>query len=250
LTFSASGSVVTTYRYDAFGAVRSQSSPHDNRWLFAGEQRDSESGYDYLRNRYYDPEVGRFLSQDPIMADHPYVYVRNNPVRFIDPSGLYAICGDHETWGYICFDSTQVGLSPSDIWGNCYVWTPEGKLSLPGPPDWCNSFYCYWFDWPPQGHVSRIELGDDGPRYGLLTCNAAGGKTVTCYSTCAGGKIDCCYYWSHAFACGYTMTCGPEDWGLPQNHPGPPVATVPFPSGCLMWPPDSRGRAQCEYVTF
>jgi hypothetical protein len=45
--------VVTTYRYDAFGAVRSQSSPHDNDWLLAGEVRDSESGYDYLRARYY-----------------------------------------------------------------------------------------------------------------------------------------------------------------------------------------------------
>jgi hypothetical protein len=74
--------------------------------------------------------VGRFLSQDPIMADHPYVYVRNNPVRFIDPSGLYAICGDNETWGYICFDSTQVGLSPCDIWGNCYIWSPDGILDL------------------------------------------------------------------------------------------------------------------------
>jgi RHS repeat-associated protein len=124
--FSASGSVVTTYRYDAFGAVRSQSSPHDNHWLFAGEQRDSESGYDYLRNRYYDPEVGRFLSQDPIMSGHPYVYVRNNPVRFIDPLGLYEICGWNQEWQTrICFDSTDVRLPAEEPWhvlGNACIW--------------------------------------------------------------------------------------------------------------------------------
>jgi RHS repeat-associated protein len=124
--FSASGSVVTTYRYDAFGAVRSQSSPHDNQWLFAGEQRDSESGYDYLRARYYDPEVGRFLSQDPIMADHAYVYVRNNPVRFIDPLGLYEICGWNQEWQTrICFDSTDVRLPAEEPWhvlGNACIW--------------------------------------------------------------------------------------------------------------------------------
>jgi hypothetical protein len=41
-----------------------------------------------------------------------------------------AICGDHEIWGWICFDSTEVGLSPCDIWGNCYIWSPGGILDL------------------------------------------------------------------------------------------------------------------------
>jgi hypothetical protein len=38
------GAVLVSYTYDAFGAVRSQSAASDNYWLFAGEQRDEESG--------------------------------------------------------------------------------------------------------------------------------------------------------------------------------------------------------------
>ncbi len=44
-------------------------------------------GLYYLRARYYDPETGRFLSQDPIPGVNPYAYVGNKPVRFVDPSG-------------------------------------------------------------------------------------------------------------------------------------------------------------------
>ncbi|HLG10663.1 MAG TPA: RHS repeat-associated core domain-containing protein, partial [Dehalococcoidia bacterium] len=57
----SSGNVLVTYAYDAFGAIRSQTGTSSNYWKFTGEQRDSESGFDYLRARYYDPEVGRFI---------------------------------------------------------------------------------------------------------------------------------------------------------------------------------------------
>jgi RHS repeat-associated protein len=64
--------------------------------LFAGEQRDSETELDYLRGRYYDPLVGRFVSanayegslEDP-MSLHKYLYTHANPVNFTDPTGLF-----------------------------------------------------------------------------------------------------------------------------------------------------------------
>ena len=46
----------------------------------------------YLRARYYDQETGRFLSRDPARAGHPYVYVGNNPLIYVDPYGLFG-CG-------------------------------------------------------------------------------------------------------------------------------------------------------------
>src|SRR5436189_4242596 len=85
-----SGNSTATYRYDAFGAIRSQTGSSSNQWLFTGEQRDGDSSMYYLRARYYDSSTGRFLSQDPAHAGHPYVYVGNNPVLSVDPYGLDA----------------------------------------------------------------------------------------------------------------------------------------------------------------
>lgn len=62
----SNGNVLTSYTYDVFGAVRSQTAASDNYWLFSGEQRDVDSGYDYLRARYYDRAIGRFLASDPL----------------------------------------------------------------------------------------------------------------------------------------------------------------------------------------
>ena len=88
----SSGNVTVSYTYDAFGAIRSQTGSSSNYWKFAGEQRDEESGFDYLRARYYDPEVGRFLGEDPLGGG--FAYVSNNPVNLVDPSGLSEVCTD------------------------------------------------------------------------------------------------------------------------------------------------------------
>jgi RHS repeat-associated protein len=86
----ASGQVVGTAAYDAFGAVRQQSGTQAGVG-FAGEQTDAESGLVYLRARYYDPTTGRFLSKDPVRGGrHAYVYARNNPLRYRDRSGREA----------------------------------------------------------------------------------------------------------------------------------------------------------------
>jgi RHS repeat-associated protein len=54
--------VQVSYTYAAFGAIRSQSVASGNDYLFAGEQRDAETGLYNLRARYYDERTGRFLS--------------------------------------------------------------------------------------------------------------------------------------------------------------------------------------------
>jgi len=81
---------VMSYRYDVFGAIRSQDppGPNSNPWLFTGEQHDSDSSLYYLRARYYDPATGRFLGRDPLPSGNLYAYVGNNPVNLVDPSGL------------------------------------------------------------------------------------------------------------------------------------------------------------------
>ncbi|VHO02131.1 RHS repeat-associated core domain-containing protein [Candidatus Rhabdochlamydia sp. T3358] len=89
--------IIESYRYDAFG-VKNEKSALGNFYGYSGEEYDEETGLIYLRNRYYDPEIGRFISPDSVLGIlgdpqtlNAYVYVRNNPVNYIDPSGFYAV---------------------------------------------------------------------------------------------------------------------------------------------------------------
>jgi len=62
-----------------------------NPFMFTGREYDSETGLYFYRARYYDPAIGRFISEDPIGFEggdlNLYAYVRNNPVNFSDPTG-------------------------------------------------------------------------------------------------------------------------------------------------------------------
>ena len=89
MTGASSRCSTATYSYDVFGAIRSQDPPGgSNPWLFTGEQRDADSDLQYLRARYYDSAIGRFLGLDPVGQGNGYSYVANNPATFTDPTGL------------------------------------------------------------------------------------------------------------------------------------------------------------------
>lgn len=61
----------------------------DNRIRYTGQQYDEISDQYYLRARYYNPVVGRFLQEDVYQGDglNLYAYCGNNPVAYYDPSG-------------------------------------------------------------------------------------------------------------------------------------------------------------------
>jgi RHS repeat-associated protein len=82
-----SGDVSDTYTYDAFGSIRTHTGTSANEFTFTGEQMDG-TGLQYLRARYYDPAIGRFITQDPLASIQRYAYVGSNPLRFTDPLGL------------------------------------------------------------------------------------------------------------------------------------------------------------------
>ena len=74
-----------------FGNQLVDNSTCENPYRYNNQYYDSESGYIYLRARYYDPATSRFVSEDPIFDGHNwYVYANNNPIMFHDPSGLFA----------------------------------------------------------------------------------------------------------------------------------------------------------------
>jgi len=63
---------------------------------FPGQYYDKETGLHYNYFRYYKPEIGRYLTPDPIGllgGINPFIYVANNPINRIDPSGLHWVPG-------------------------------------------------------------------------------------------------------------------------------------------------------------
>lgn len=85
------GQVRAAYSYDSFGRVVSRTGVAQAPHLFQGREYDEESGLYYFRARYYDPALGRFMSEDPIGFAgglNFYRFALNNPVNFTDPFGL------------------------------------------------------------------------------------------------------------------------------------------------------------------
>ncbi len=81
--------IENSYQYDVFGNVREQQENIENVFKYAGEQQDQETQQYYLRARFYNPVIARFTQEDVYRGDglNLYVYVVNNPLLWIDPSG-------------------------------------------------------------------------------------------------------------------------------------------------------------------
>ena len=108
------GSADSTGRldYDAYGNQLQGDAP--DPFGYCGEYYDSETGLIYLRNRYYESSVGRFISEDPIKdGTNWYIYANNNPVMFVDPTGLIPSLEDAAEMAsrsYNIYDMSRSGL--------------------------------------------------------------------------------------------------------------------------------------------
>ena len=90
----STGAVVKSYTYDAFGVEKNIDNSDTNAFRYCGEYYDTETGTIYLRARYYDPEIGRFISRDSFAGKNEdplslnlYTYCENNPILYLDESG-------------------------------------------------------------------------------------------------------------------------------------------------------------------
>jgi RHS repeat-associated protein len=109
----ANGNIVAEYEYDAWGNILSQtgSMASEDPLRYAGYYYDEETGLYYLMARYYDAEIGRFLTRDSFhgFEDEPlsinkYLYTKNNPISYVDPNGH---------WAYFVVKGLQGGISNS-----------------------------------------------------------------------------------------------------------------------------------------
>ena len=91
-------SVVQTTEHEPYGKQLNR--VNNNRMGYAGHVMDAATSLVYMQQRYYDPQIGRFLSVDPVTAYakpgtnfNRYWYGNNNPYRFTDPDGRYSCDG-------------------------------------------------------------------------------------------------------------------------------------------------------------
>src|SRR2546428_13749125 len=88
---NAAGALAQTYTYDSFGNVTASSGSLTNPFRYTGRDFDTETNLQFSRARYYDPNAGRFLSEDPMRFKagiNFYQYVKNNAANLADPCGL------------------------------------------------------------------------------------------------------------------------------------------------------------------
>jgi RHS repeat-associated protein len=137
----SSETVVASYTYDGYGNLIASSGSANNAYGFTGEQQFTEAdNLVFLRARYYDPRVGRFISKDPRLSPeyytkfqsrvginamrsilqsllmkpqdlNPYVYTINNPVNLTDPTGG---CGGGTNINLECFLGCLNDLPPPE----------------------------------------------------------------------------------------------------------------------------------------
>nr|WP_239480299.1 RHS repeat-associated core domain-containing protein [Parashewanella hymeniacidonis] len=115
----SSGFVAWDVRFDAFGnALLSNQNSIENPLRFPGQYFDAETGLHYNWRRYYDPEIGRYITADPIdLAGGPnlYTYVDGNPISRIDPNGECGIFG--------VFAGILLEVGTSIVTGDCPSYT-------------------------------------------------------------------------------------------------------------------------------
>ena len=126
-----SGAAVNRYAYDAFGNFVLHQEAVANPFGFTGREWDSESGLYFFRARYYDPQAGRFVSEDPLGLDsgdtNGYRYVFNSPVNGVDSEGLAGPAG--AAVGAVLgglFNGLSAALDPDKDWGDVALATAVG----------------------------------------------------------------------------------------------------------------------------
>jgi RHS repeat-associated protein len=156
----ASGQEVTRYDFWPFGQVSGSPAVQDSR-MFAGQEHDGESQFDYLGARYYASQTGRFASPDPITENalritnpqrwNRYAYAVESPLTYTDPDGMDALLINYSDGSLGLGHMGIMALNPngSGLYGG---FEPARKGSFSGDGIVNNVSF------PP----GSVQLGSDG----------------------------------------------------------------------------------------
>jgi RHS repeat-associated protein len=154
---NSSGAIGTGYGYGPFGQVTTSGASSTNPFQYTGREMDSTGLY-FMRARYYNPVLQRFISQDPLGLSggqvNFYAYVGNSPLNWTDPLGLLggpvtggpkpgspaAGCGDE---GSVCVGGFTIGQTPTSGYDQFAVRVkkfihPDGNADSPSSHPLCH----------------------------------------------------------------------------------------------------------------
>ncbi len=121
--------------YDAWGNVRAASADV-GKYRFTGAELDTASGLYHMGARFYDPSVGRWLSEDPVQKQFEpvslnfYAYVANNPVALIDPTGAYQVKCEGGCAGPLEVLNQERQQAVKDLLDHLRAAAAEAKVSI------------------------------------------------------------------------------------------------------------------------
>ncbi len=185
---NGAGAVVNKYAYTPFGTLSGNSIENIYQpFKFVGQYgvMAEPNGLYYMRARYYDPNVGRFISEDPIGFDggdvNLFAYVGNNPIIGIDPTGLSDLVFNRANGTLTVYDSqsNQVGQFPAannttrssnGPWPNgMYDFSHYNSHPESGPTGPYGSNGIFVFDVPGR-YGMGVHSGRRGPESPTLGC--------------------------------------------------------------------------------
>ncbi|MGI6347008.1 MAG: RHS repeat-associated core domain-containing protein [Limisphaerales bacterium] len=134
---NSSGSIVESYVYDAYGNVTIRNgsgtviptSAYGNRFLFQGREYDYTTQLYHFRARWYDPETGRWLSNDPNGISgglNLYAFCSNDPVNYVDPRGEAEIWISRRSTFFYKYISTHMSINIGNPNGKFYRYSLSG----------------------------------------------------------------------------------------------------------------------------
>jgi RHS repeat-associated protein len=145
---NSAGTLANTYMYDTFGNLTISTGTLTNPFQYTGREFDLDSGLYYYRARYYNVQLGRFISEDPAGfagGQNFYAYAKNRPTNLIDPTGLFTVRNgirEHDTLnidsvcgpgtGGACTSATALLMCTCTKDDCAYSWKANAELRLYG----------------------------------------------------------------------------------------------------------------------
>jgi RHS repeat-associated protein len=140
-----------------------------------GYRNDGDAGLMHVGARYYDAQVGRFVTRDTVLSEHPYVYCNHDPVNAVDPSG-------HTPYWLSEIVKFGTPTTPPQLGFGIFA----GWLAIGGLAEYVTS--------PPSGNVRTDIIGTGGGLVGVvggvgLIGGATAGGTLVGGAITVGGAI-------------------------------------------------------------